>query len=143
MRLYPLALLLIATATPVLAQSELKTAPTPAADGSRPRERLVTVFGTDPCPKAASADEIIVCSRRPDEERYRIPPTVRAGAGVRPGITGKGRAALVGNAAGGAGGSIGSCSAVGPGGGSGCSQQMQDSYREENESIIRRKIQPR
>lgn len=120
--------LLLLVAAPAAAQSTLKGAP--AADGSRPRERLVTVFGADPCPKSSN-DEIIVCSRRPDEERYRIPPTVRSGAGLRPGNSGRARTALLGSASGGAGGGIGSCSANGPGGGTGCNQAMQDAYREE------------
>ena len=128
MRLLPFALMLL-IAAPALAQSSLKT-DTSSADGSRPRERIVTVFGSDPCPKASDANEIVVCSRRPDEERYRIPPTVRTGVGARPGISAR-RKALLGSATGGAGGSIGSCSPVGPGGGTGCNQAMQDAYREE------------
>jgi hypothetical protein len=125
----PLLALLLTVAAPAFAQSEIKGAP--AADGSRPRERFVTVFGTDPCPKSTN-DEIVVCSRRPDEERYRIPAPVRGSAGVRPGSTNRARQALLGSGAGGAGGSIGSCSAVGPGGGIGCNQAAQDRYREEN-----------
>ena len=124
----PILALLLTIAAPAFAQSTIKGAP--AADGSRPRERFVTVFGSDACP-ASSNDEIIVCSRRPDEERYRIPPTVRAGVGSRPGNSGKSRQALLANGSGGAGGGIGSCSAVGPGGGTGCNQAMQDRYREE------------
>ena len=120
------ALLLIAT--PAFAQSTLRGAP--AADGSRPRERFVTVFGADPCPKSTN-DETVVCARRPDEERYRIPPIVRNGAGLRTGNSRGSRSALLGSAAGGAGGGIGSCSANGPGGGTGCNQAMQDRYREE------------
>jgi hypothetical protein len=37
------------------------------------RIRQVIIYGNDPCPRG-SADEIIVCARRPENERYRIPP---------------------------------------------------------------------
>lgn len=124
----PLLVLLLTVAAPAFAQSEIKGAP--AADGSRPRERFVTVFGTDACPKSTN-DEIIVCSRRPDEERYRIPANVRSATSTRPGNSGKGRQALLGSGAGGVGGGVGSCSPIGPGGGTGCNQAMQDKYREE------------
>ena len=116
-------------ALPALAQTSLK--PPASTDGTQPREKLVIVYGNDVCPKSESSDEIIVCSRRPDEERYRIPPAVRGDIG-KPGA--KGRGALVGEAAGGAGGSIGSCSNIGPGGGTGCQQQIQDRYRAEKKA---------
>ena len=121
-----LTLLLLFAATPVTAQTMLKPAP---ADTSLPRQKLVTVFGTDPCPKSTDPDEIIVCSRRPDDERYRIPPTVRSDTKAPGPFEGPNRSALLGDPSGGAGGGIGSCSAVGPGGGTGCNQAMQDQYR--------------
>jgi hypothetical protein len=37
----------------------------------------ITVYGEDPCPKS-DADEIVVCARKPDNERYRIPKELRA-----------------------------------------------------------------
>ncbi len=121
------AMLLLASTTgaPVAAQSMLKPAPT---DTSLPRQKIVEVFGTDPCPKSTDPDEIIVCSRRPDEDRYRIPPSVRSDAKpLAPNVAN--RRNLLGDDAGGAGGGIGSCSAVGPGGGTGCNQALQDQYR--------------
>ena len=36
----------------------------------------VTVYGEDPCPPS-TGDEIVVCARQPEEERYRIPPAFR------------------------------------------------------------------
>jgi hypothetical protein len=92
-------------------------------DPTQPRVRSVIVFGSDACPKATSADEIVVCSRQPDEDRYRIPPTLRTAQGVPVSNFKKDRGLLVQQEAGGAGGSIGSCSAVGPGGYIGCMQQ--------------------
>lgn len=102
------------------------------ADNTQPRVRSVIVFGTDPCPKATSPDEIIVCARQPDEDRYRIPPALRQGQGVAVSNFTKDRSLLVQQAAGGAGGSIGSCSAVGPGGVTGCMQQEVDNWANPN-----------
>ncbi|EQB10719.1 hypothetical protein L288_03715 [Sphingobium quisquiliarum P25] len=34
------------------------------------------VYGDDPCPKG-EGDEIIVCARKPESERYRIPKKLR------------------------------------------------------------------
>ncbi|MBV8973361.1 MAG: hypothetical protein JO290_13840 [Sphingomonadaceae bacterium] len=115
-----------AQTAPATGYSSLKPAP---ADTSLPRQKLVTVFGTDPCPKSTDPDEIIVCTRRPDEDRYRIPPTVRSDVKPDGPFEGTNRKALLGDATGGAGGGIGSCSAVGPGGGTGCNQAIQDQYR--------------
>jgi hypothetical protein len=42
------------------------------------RERNVIVYGDDPCPES-QGDEIVVCGRRPEEERYRIPELLRRG----------------------------------------------------------------
>lgn len=39
-------------------------------------ERVLVIFGNDPCPTNASGDEIIVCARRPESERYRIPQQI-------------------------------------------------------------------
>ncbi len=36
----------------------------------------LTVYGEDPCPKG-QGDEIIVCARQPESERYRIPKKIR------------------------------------------------------------------
>ncbi|WP_174274484.1 hypothetical protein [Sphingomonas bacterium] len=53
----------------------LPVAPAPAAD---PPERFSTlvVYGDDPCPRS-SGDEIVVCARKPENERYRIPKSLR------------------------------------------------------------------
>ena len=49
-----------------------------SADPGDPPERVVTVtvFGNDPCPKA-TGDEIVVCPRLPESDRYRIPKRFR------------------------------------------------------------------
>lgn len=59
--------------------------PAPAQPGSASavveqaskRIRSVTIYGDDVCPAAANDDEIIVCARQPEEERFRLPPATR------------------------------------------------------------------
>jgi hypothetical protein len=41
------------------------------------RESTLIVYGDDPCPRSADPEEIVVCARRPEEDRYRIPPRLR------------------------------------------------------------------
>jgi hypothetical protein len=41
------------------------------------RESTLIIYGDDPCPRSANSDEIVVCARRPEEERYRIPARLR------------------------------------------------------------------
>lgn len=45
---------------------------------AEPGERIsaLVVYGDDPCPKG-EGDEIVVCARKPESERYRIPKAVR------------------------------------------------------------------
>ena len=124
LEIQPLAPVLTSKARP--APTTLRTV---SADTSQPRVRTMTVFGTDPCPKSTSADEIIVCAREPAEERYRIPTALRVGSGVKVSRFAKERKLLLGSAAGGAGGSVGSCSTVGPGGGTGCQLQINDAWK--------------
>ena len=47
-------------------------APVAATNGTPPPDRIATlvVYGDDPCPRSAG-DEIVVCARRPENERYR------------------------------------------------------------------------
>ena len=57
----------------------LFAAPAPLAAQAPQREARVTVYGDDPCPTPADPEEIVVCARRPEEERYRIPQEFRRG----------------------------------------------------------------
>ena len=41
------------------------------------RQRHVTVYGNEACPEPDSEEEIVVCGRQPEEERYRIPRELR------------------------------------------------------------------
>ena len=64
-----LAAALIATPLPAFAED----APPPPP---RDRMAMLIIFGDDPCPRSGD-DEIIVCSREPESERYRIPEKLR------------------------------------------------------------------
>lgn len=48
------------------------------AQPAPPPERTINllVYGDDPCPQG-KGDEIVVCARRPEAERYRIPKKLR------------------------------------------------------------------
>ena len=54
------------------------TAAPPAYAAAPATEKIATlvVFGNDPCPRS-SDDEIVVCARQPESERYRIPKQFR------------------------------------------------------------------
>lgn len=108
-----------------LATASLAAVPAAAQDGNY-RSRTVLVFGDDPCPAASNPDEIIVCARRPEEERYRIPKDIReaekAAKIAREDQVAANRAAIVSGSTAASG--IGSCSAAGAGGIIGCTQGL-------------------
>lgn len=47
-----------------------------AADPPPERVFALVVYGDDACP-TGEGDEIVVCARKPESERYRIPKTLR------------------------------------------------------------------
>jgi hypothetical protein len=53
-------------------------APAPAAAQDQPGDKVqvLDVYGDDPCPQS-TADEIVVCRRLDEDERYRIPKPLR------------------------------------------------------------------
>ena len=87
----------------------------------------IIVYGNDPCPRSTD-DEIVVCARKPEAERYRIPERLRTTGSRQSREAWAARARsfeIVGRTG------INSCSAVGPGGQTGCLQQMIDQARAE------------
>lgn len=68
------ALMLAFAASPALAAEPLPT-PETAPDGTQRWSFLVT-YGEEDCPPA-QGDEIVVCARLPESERYRIPAPLR------------------------------------------------------------------
>lgn len=88
----------------------------------------IIVYGTDPCPRSTD-DEVVVCARKPESERYRIPENLRTGGSRQSREAWAARARsfeTVGRTG------INSCSAVGPGGHTGCLQQIIDRARAES-----------
>lgn len=121
------AALSLAALTAVAAAAFL---PAPAA-AQTPQERIrrLVVYGSDPCPRSTSGDEVVVCARRPETERYRIPQELRDPPDDDPdSISWAARAEAleyVGRTG------IQSCSTVGPGGASGCWNELVRAWRKE------------
>jgi hypothetical protein len=108
-----------AFAVPALAQDD-------AGTGGGDKVNQVIVYGEDPCP-ASTGDEITVCARKPEGERYRIPEPLR---GVdRPTSEAWSNKVLAYETVGRFG--TDSCSPVGAGGFTGCTQQMIQKARAE------------
>lgn len=99
----------------------LPSAPASAQIGNR----LITVFGNDPCPR----DEI--CVRAPENERYRIPKELRGESGEAAAARWGQRAKSLEYA--GASGTM-SCTPVGSSGASGCFRELVRKAREEKEA---------
>ena len=87
------------------------------------------VFGHDPCPRSSSRDEIVICARHPENERFRIPRALRNPPGTGPASTSWAARARSLEYVGRTG--TGSCSTSGPGGWTGCLNQLLRQAREE------------
>ena len=96
--------------------------PSAAAAQDAGSQAEVVVYGNDPCPRSTD-DQVVVCSRRPETERYRLPKNqqLQGTRQQRQSWANKSQQLMtVGNTG------VGSCSAVGPGGREGCLvQQIQ------------------
>ena len=124
MRAVLLALPLTMVAFPAVAQQPgvpapeaAMAAPTPRLE---PRVNQLIIYGDDPCPPGTN-DEIIVCARLPEEDRYRIPEPLREDPNA-PARTSWAMRAIELSYVGRSGAQ--SCSPVGPGGFTGCFDQM-------------------
>lgn len=86
----------------------------------------LTVYGNDPCPRS-QGDEIVVCARQPESERYRVPKVLRDAkkAGVQ--SWGERAESLEYVGAGG----TASCSPAGAGGWTGCQSKLLSQARAE------------
>jgi hypothetical protein len=87
----------------------------------------IIVYGTDPCPRSTD-DQVVVCARKPESERYRIPENLRSSGPrqVREAWAHKAKQLETVGATG-----INSCSPVGPGGFTGCLTQVINQARQE------------
>ena len=96
--------------------------------GTEDKIAEVIVYGNDPCPRSTDS-AIVVCARKPESERYRIPERYRDSGPrqSREAWANKARSfEYVGRTG------IQSCSAVGPGGETGCLQNMIDRAKAES-----------
>ena len=65
-------------ALPALAQQP--GVPVPGAQPGNPddvRVNQLIIYGDDTCPQSTDLNEVIVCARLPENDRFRIPPTLR------------------------------------------------------------------
>jgi hypothetical protein len=101
--------------------------PAPAAAQAQPNIAEIIVYGTDPCPRSTE-DEVVVCARRPEAERYRIPPKMRQSGTPQQMESWAVRSKNLETV--GATG-MNSCSPVGPGGYTGCLMKVINQARQE------------
>lgn len=85
----------------------------------------IVVYGADPCPRSTD-DQVVVCARRPEAERYRIPEKLRE-SGNRQQTQAWAAKSKVLETVGNTG--TNSCSTVGPGGFTGCLTQVINEAR--------------
>jgi hypothetical protein len=113
----------VATAAAAAAFSAL---PSPAAAQSGNIAEIV-VYGNDPCPRSTD-DQVVICARRPESERYRIPEKLRESGPPQSGQSWANKAKVLETV-----GDTGtfSCSPVGPGGYTGCLTQVIRQAREQ------------
>ena len=103
----------------------------PAHAQSRAGQAYIEVFGNDPCPRSTDS-EVVVCARKPDSERFRIPERLRTGGALqsRQAWANRARSFEIATRRG-----VNTCDAVGPSGQSGCLQRIIDqAYAETRES---------
>jgi hypothetical protein len=92
-----------------------------------PRVSQLIIYGDDPCP-ASTSETIVVCARRPEDDRFRIPEPLRGNSQVSDNQSWAANARsleYVGRTG------IQSCSTVGPGGFTGCWAEMMRQSRED------------
>ena len=118
-------LTIILTATAALAGAAVL----PAVAVAQPADSIseVIVFGNDPCPRGSN-NEVVVCARKPEGERFRIPEKLRSGGPRQSRDAWANRAKSLETV-----GSTGtfSCSPVGPSGYTGCLTQVINQARRE------------
>ena len=130
MRIAFALLVTAALAGPAFAQQPGVAVPGAAQATAGPddvRVNQLIVYGDDPCPQS-TGDEIIVCARLPEDDRFRIPPDLRENPNDPASNSWANRALELSYA-----GRTGteSCSTVGGGGFTGCFNQIVQQARAE------------
>ena len=106
-------------------------APPALAQSASNSQAETVVFGTDPCPRDSSG-AIVICRHLPESMRYRMPESYRPKGARQEGESWgqKSKSIMTMGATG-----PGSCSAVGPGGHTGCLiQEINQAKKESRES---------
>jgi len=118
----PLFVLAVAAAT-------IAALPAPvAAQETGEKVNQLIIYGDDPCPQSV-ADEITVCARKDEAERYRIPEPLRASPSPQNDAWNN---RVIAYETVGRTGAM-SCSPTGPGGSTGCLQKLIDTAYAEKE----------
>lgn len=107
--------LMISLGASAAAMAGLAALPAPALAQQQGVAEVI-VYGSDPCPRSTD-DQVVVCARRPEADRYRIPERLRP-SGTRQQTEAWANKARTIETVGSTG--INSCSPVGPGGYTGC-----------------------
>lgn len=123
--------LMITLAAGMTMAAGLAAVPAPALAQAATPTNVITVYGKDPCPRSTES-EVFVCNRRPESERYRLPKNqqLQGTRQQRQSWANKAQTlTTVGNTG------TGSCSAVGPGGFTGClTQQINENRKASREA---------
>jgi len=119
-----LAAAFLIAAVPAAGQDE-EDAP---SAGLAERTTTAVVYGDEACPKAQEG-EIVICGRRPEGDRYRIPKELRHKGDPLSEVSWGARSELLEEA--GRSNLPGSCSVVGSYGQSGCQRQFVDQWYNE------------
>ena len=118
--------LVIGAAAIAAAGAGLAGLPSPAVAQQQNIAEII-VYGNDPCPRSTD-DQVVVCARRPESERYRLPPNMRPSGTPQEMQSWAQRSKnleTVGRTG------INSCSPVGPAGYTGCLQKVIQEARGE------------
>ena len=112
--------------------------PAPAIAQDAPNVAEIIVYGADPCPRSTD-DQVVVCARRPEAERFRIPPNMRQSGTPQQMQSWAVRSKnleTVGSTG------INSCSPVGPAGYTGCLMQVIKEARGERKQTADQQTPP-
>jgi len=104
--------------------------PTAAQAQSAGQNGVLVIYGNDKCPTNTDGEEIVVCQRLDEAERFRIPKTLRDQAGPPQSTESwavRSQGALEAGQTG-----TGSCSTVGAGGQTGCFVRQATQARAES-----------
>jgi len=129
-------MIILATGTAIAGGLAAIPAPAEAQAGNAIAE--IIVYGNDPCPRSTE-DQVVVCARRPEAERYRIPEKLRP-SGTRQQTQAWANKAKVLETVGNTG--TNSCSPVGPGGFTGCLTRVIKEAKQESRERSEQNVPP-